>query len=558
MNLHIRVKYLKGFDDAVIKRAVSYRSEDQFVDLHADKLTSEQLDTLYERASKAASSKDFEDGARGLCQKIAAYKNVRANPSGAKVGKLEPFAAALRAYIEPSPNKWLFTDGSDGYALPYFVAHIAYHKADPSRGSQACVRVRLEAVTRGASDGTVLEFGMSDLGKTVPEILSAEGYYLETKAAVEAYWKDIELYKKYAPLTGAQFSAVGTGYSDSYYSYGDVAMEREGLPATIVIDDGSEEDERSSSREQSGTTADAKFWKRGGASDDDDDNANDENDTDVVVTPVHPYIKAFDLGRHQFVLIHVRNLAPYQYDESAASKLVLDERTKSLITILVEGSSEVMEDIIKGKTGGTIVIATGPPGTGKTLTAEVFAESIKKPLYVVQCSQLGTDEENVEKQLQKVLLRASRWSAILLIDEADVYVHERGSDIRQNAIVGVFLRVLEHYRGVLFLTSNRSTVIDDAIMSRATAWIRFEYPSKQQLAEIWAVLSAQYEMALQALTIGRLVEEFPKLSGRNIKNLLKLGRMLHKRDPKKNKLDVELFKYVANFLDLKTDAEATS
>jgi len=280
-------------------------------------------------------------------------------------------------------------------------------------------------------------------------------------------------------------------------------------------------------------------------------------DADVVVTPVHPYIKVFDLGRHHFVLTHVRNLTLYVYDETAASKLVLDERTKSLITILVEGSSEVMEDIVKGKTGGTIVIATGPPGTGKTLTAEVFAEEIQKPLYVVQCSQLGTDEEKVENQLQKVLARASRWSAILLIDEADVYVHARGSDIQQNAIVGVFLRVLEHYRGVLFLTSNRSTVIDDAIMSRATAWIRYEYPTREQLAAIWDVLSKQYEMPMNGGTIRGLVNDFPKISGRNVKNLLKLGRMLHKRDPKKNKIDAELFQYVSNFLDLKAETEGT-
>src|SRR6185295_19284784 len=104
--------------------------------------------------------------------------------------------------------------------------------------------------------------------------------------------------------------------------------------------------------------------------------------------------------------------------------------------------------IVAGKTGGTIVFCTGEPGTGKTLTGEVFSEVIKRPLYVVQCSQLGTDEEELEKQLKKVLRRAQRWGAILLIDEADVYVRERGDDIQQNAIVGVFLRVLEYYRGI--------------------------------------------------------------------------------------------------------------
>src|SRR5271166_2225171 len=164
MNLHIRVKYLKDLkdNDPFIKRAISYHSDEQFVDVHADKFTLKQLDALYERASKDGKE---VSGARGLCQKITAYRNVRADPSGQKIGKLEPFAVALRAYIEPSPNKWLFSDESDGFAIPYFVGHIAYSKADPTRGRQACVDVRLEAVTRGGSDGKSLSISMTDLGK---------------------------------------------------------------------------------------------------------------------------------------------------------------------------------------------------------------------------------------------------------------------------------------------------------------------------------------------------------------------------------------------------------
>ncbi len=170
----------------------------------------------------------------------------------------------------------------------------------------------------------------------------------------------------------------------------------------------------------------------------------------------------------------------------------------------------------------------------------------------MQCSQLGTDEEQIEKQLRLVLSRASRWGAILLIDEADVYVHERGSDIQQNAIVCVFLRVLERYRGVLFLTSNRVTIIDDAIMSRATAWIRYDYPTKEALADLWKVLSKQYQMELSPKAIEALIEKFPRVSGRNIKNLLKLSRMLV-RGTKDRVLNVDLFEYVSKFLDLSTD-----
>jgi SpoVK/Ycf46/Vps4 family AAA+-type ATPase len=163
---------------------------------------------------------------------------------------------------------------------------------------------------------------------------------------------------------------------------------------------------------------------------------------------------------------------------------------------------------------------------------------------------LGTDEKTLETELRIVLSRSQRWKAILLIDEADVYVHERGDDIQQNAIVGVFLRVLEYYRGILFMTSNRETIIDDAIMSRATAWIRYEVPDKEKAKLIWRVLSTQYKAQLSLDQIAELVEheKFNEISGRTIKNLLKLAKLKSLRN--KETITPEMLKYVSQFLDL--------
>ena len=329
------------------------------------------------------------------------------------------------------------------------------------------------------------------------------------------------------------------------------------------MDESGEEEERSSN--DRGGVASTLFWTKGPQSSRDDDTDDDDDaevpeadvaeQEDSVTLPIHPYVRVFDLQQHKFATTHVRNLSEYVYDKEVIEKLILPPNTKDLINILVRGSAEVMEDIISGKTGGTIVISTGPPGTGKTLTAEVFSEEIERPLYVVQCSQLGTDEVALEKALQAVLQRASRWGAILLIDEADVYVRARGEDIQQNAIVGVFLRVLEYYRGVLFLTSNRDTVIDDAVMSRATAWVRYDYPDRKSLTAIWGVLSKQYNAELSKETILALVERFPRLAGRNVKSFLKLAKKLiiAKRHPTLD--DVKLFEYVSGFLDLPDQKE---
>ena len=180
---------------------------------------------------------------------------------------------------------------------------------------------------------------------------------------------------------------------------------------------------------------------------------------------------------------------------------------------------------------------------------------MKRPLYVVQCSQLGTDESSLEKHLTLVLARSTRWKAILLIDEADVYVHERGADIQQNAIVGVFLRVLEYYNGILFMTSNRATVIDDAIMSRATAWIQYDVPRGDEQIRIWRILSEQFGIMIPKETLTELAREGIRkrgqavdLTGRNIKNLLKLAKRLSAATGKP--IDFQMLSDVARFLDL--------
>ncbi|KAF5509982.1 hypothetical protein CGCS363_v002204 [Colletotrichum siamense] len=115
-------------------------------------------------------------------------------------------------------------------------------------------------------------------------------------------------------------------------------------------------------------------------------------------------------------------------------------------------SFNITTDVIEGKGKGLIILLHGGPGTGKTLTAESVAELSEKPLYRVTCGDIGTDPESVEKYLESVLYIGTIWKA----DESDVFLEEREkTDLQRNALVSVFLRVLEYYEGILILTSNR-------------------------------------------------------------------------------------------------------
>jgi AAA+ superfamily predicted ATPase len=117
-------------------------------------------------------------------------------------------------------------------------------------------------------------------------------------------------------------------------------------------------------------------------------------------------------------------------------------------------------------------------------------------------------------------------NAILLLDEADVYVAARGSDMQQNAIVGVFLRVLEYYQGVLFMTTNRADLVDDAIVSRCVARIDYQVPTKEEQARIWRILAETAGVKLTQGLVDAIGERYPGLSGRDVKQLLKLSSMV--------------------------------
>ena len=97
-----------------------------------------------------------------------------------------------------------------------------------------------------------------------------------------------------------------------------------------------------------------------------------------------------------------------------------------------------------------IILLDGPPGVGKTLTAESVAEAMQAPLYSMSAGELGTQNFVVEQKLNDVLQMATMWNAILLVDEADVFLEQRSpGDLRRNELVSsasfsLFSSVIPH------------------------------------------------------------------------------------------------------------------
>jgi len=145
---------------------------------------------------------------------------------------------------------------------------------------------------------------------------------------------------------------------------------------------------------------------------------------------------------------------------------------------------------------GIILLLCGPPGVGKTLTAESVAEEMKVPLFMMSAGDLGLDPRHVESKLQGILDMCTRWGAILLLDEADVFLEQRSlHELERNKLVSVFLRVLEYYEGIMFLTTNRVETFDPAFQSRIHISIDYPELSSDSRRLVWANFLKQHDVA---------------------------------------------------------------
>ena len=245
-----------------------------------------------------------------------------------------------------------------------------------------------------------------------------------------------------------------------------------------------------------------------------------------------PIIKGFNLRRKKWLDLKVDQLSDVQWKKTAFKTLVLESRTKDLIQALVSKqlSIEKATDLIADKGNGLILLLHGGPGTGKTLTAESVAEIAEKPLYRVTCGDIGIKPEEVEKYLESVLYLGKIWGCVVLLDEADVFLEQRTlEDLARNALVSVFLRVLEYYDGILVLTSNRVGTFDEAFKSRIQLALHYADLDEYQRQQIWTNFINRLEDLGEDVDLSDLrdhVQQLAKeeINGRQIRNAITTAR----------------------------------
>ncbi|NJD07830.1 MAG: AAA family ATPase [Methylococcaceae bacterium] len=533
MKLHIERPFVEAMVERFpklghLQEQLQFGNRAELSLLQLDELESAYLCNLFEEAGPTL---------RARAAHLATLRKAL-NEAGPRfeASDLERLVPAIARYLATDAIRgWLFTAQVADKPQAYVVTRLDY--TPPGDEETGKVLLELKANARGKIAVASLRiYGGDVANRTVAEIFAAKGYLKETQELIRVYDETASRYFDWRCRYGEQFSGRGTGY----YSENPTATHRDtdwsrkeqvilssaGGSARLVNDEGILS-ERVASLEAPGDIL-GPYLRRAAKSvkyrAEDEVEETRETIPKGLFTqlPVHFYLLMFHLDLHHYLWVHVDDMQPYEYQPGLKDKLVLPEEHTELIDILTAEMDLLMDDIVAGKSGGTTVLCAGPPGVGKTLTAEVYSEIIRRPLYRVHSGQLGLNVAAMETTLKEVLTRAQRWGAIMLIDEADVYIKRREDNMAMNAVVGVFLRVLEYFNGLLFLTTNRVDDIDEAIVSRCIALIKFYPPDAEARRKIWTVMTEQFGLDLDQGTIAQLAALFPAASGRDIKGLAKL------------------------------------
>jgi hypothetical protein len=186
-----------------------------------------------------------------------------------------------------------------------------------------------------------------------------------------------------------------------------------------------------------------------------------------------------------------------------------------------------------------------------------------RPLITLSIAEIGIKEDQVQAQLSKWLALAEGWQAILLIDECDIFLERREAfDIARNGVVAgksappqdmtcfmltfsdaAFLRNIEYFSGLLFLTTNRVGHIDEAFMSRVHAIIHFQPLNEASRKVLWKSLLdkvhrdrpgkiAIHNEAIKYLESQEMLQM--DWNGREIRNAMQTAIALAEQDAKRN------------------------
>jgi AAA+ superfamily predicted ATPase len=172
---------------------------------------------------------------------------------------------------------------------------------------------------------------------------------------------------------------------------------------------------------------------------------------------------------------------------------------------------------------GLSALFSGAPGTGKTMIAGLIAKELGLELFRVDLSRTVSKwVGETEKNLGLAFDEARNARAILLFDEADALFGKRtevrsSNDRYANLETNYLLQRIEAFEGIVLLTTNRDTQIDEAFRRRLRFRIEFPTPDITERELLWRSMIPDAAPLGPEVDFRKLADRFA-MTGGYIKN----------------------------------------
>lgn len=146
------------------------------------------------------------------------------------------------------------------------------------------------------------------------------------------------------------------------------------------------------------------------------------------------------------------------------------------------------------------VLLEGPSGTGKTAFVKEIARRTGRAIFSLDVSKIrasdyGKEEKNLRGCFDEYEYIADMlgYYPIMFLDECDTMIAKRleagGTNPSltnlQNTATEIWLQELDKFNGILFLTTNLATHMDEAIARRLLFQVNIPHPDDDTQAQIW-------------------------------------------------------------------------
>ena len=186
--------------------------------------------------------------------------------------------------------------------------------------------------------------------------------------------------------------------------------------------------------------------------------------------------------------MHIQDLIIKETEKVSLNEVFLSEVNKNALEQLIKENLYQEELASYGLPVTNKVLLFGSSGCGKTTSAKAIANSLGKPLLILNLSNvINSRIGETSQHLKQVFDRAGRDKAVLFLDEFDQVGKARSEDENDvgemRRLVNTLIQLIDYLPNdcVLIAASNHVHIIDSALIRRFQLKISFELPDQNAL-----------------------------------------------------------------------------